>query len=181
MDRQCWLRARSGEPSAMNELVSLLQPRLSRMASYYARRCREDREDLLQEAWAGIFEALPALKLHIGDPEQYLLQYARWRLLDAVRRSLARQPVFLEDELQEAAQVYLPTHDEANVEIAQFLAQLKSTQRAVLMCLLAGLTWREAGLVLACSSANIAYHVRQIKQQYEAWRHGEGIAKNIPA
>ena len=47
--------------------------------------------------------------------------------------------------------------------------RLSVTQRAVLACLLAGLTWREAGDLLGCSSANIAYHVRRIRRQYEAW------------
>ena len=50
---------------------------------------------------------------------------------------------------------------------------MNDRQRAILDCLLAGLTWREAGSVLGCTSANIAYHVRQIRRQYEEWA-GDG-------
>ena len=42
--------------------------------------------------------------------------------------------------------------------------------------LLAGFTWREAGDALGCTSANIAYHVRQIRRQYEAWSGADVIA-----
>ncbi len=52
---------------------------------------------------------------------------------------------------------------------AEFLSRLNTTQRRVLACLAAGLTWREAGRVLGCTSANVAYHVRRIRQQYEEW------------
>jgi len=57
----------------------------------------------------------------------------------------------------------------------EFVSQLKASQRDVLECLLAGLTWREAGTVLGCTSANVAYHVRQIRRQYEAWSSGEVV------
>jgi len=39
----------------------------------------------------------------------------------------------------------------------------------VLNCLLDGMTWREAGDALGCTSANIAYYVRQIKEEYRQW------------
>ena len=32
-----------------------------------------------------------------------------------------------------------------------------------------GWHWREAGRELGCTSANVAYHMRQIRRQYEAW------------
>lgn len=151
------------------------------MASYYARRSREDPDDLLQEAWLGLLEALRDLDTGIGSPEHYLVQHARWRLLDAVRRARLRRC----DSLDRSAS----DHDAAEADsgagapeatqrclefdtvsgIADFAAGLKATQRAVLHCLLAGLTWREAGHALGCSSANIAYHVRQIRRRYTDW------------
>ena len=88
---QCFARAKDGDPSATATLVELLRPRMVRMAAHYARCCREDQDDLLQEAWAGLLEALPALDLRIGSPEQYLIQYARWRLLDAIKRAPLRR------------------------------------------------------------------------------------------
>ena len=168
--------ARSGDRRALDILITRLHPRMARMAAYYARCCREDADDLLQEAWTGLLEALPGVDLHIGDPEQYLLRYARWRLLDAVRRSQAKRvPSTGDDEL-----AYISCDIQHNalreVEMAGFLLELKETQRAILACLLAGMTWREAGNRLGCSSANIAYHVRQIRQRYEAWNAGESPA-----
>jgi RNA polymerase sigma-70 factor (ECF subfamily) len=49
------------------------------MAVHYARCSGEDADDLRQEAWLGLLEALPNLDVRIGDPEQYLVRYARWR------------------------------------------------------------------------------------------------------
>ena len=37
-----------------------------------------------------------------------------------------------------------------------------------------GLTWREAGSVLGCTSANVAYHMRRIRSQYAAWQEETG-------
>ena len=86
-------RAREGDASATRAVVAALHPRLSKMAVYYARCSGEDAEDLLQEAWVGLLEALPHVDLSIGSPDQYLVQQARWRLLDAIRRPPAPLPV----------------------------------------------------------------------------------------
>lgn len=165
----CFERARGGDPAATETIVAALRPRMARMAAYYARCCGEDPDDLLQEAWVGLLEALPALDVGIGSPEQYLLQRARWRLLDAVKRARVRRCTPLDEEA--ADRLTEPALDSAvaAVSVSEFTARLKATQRAVLDCLLAGLTWREAGHVLGCTSANIAYHVRQIRRQYEEW------------
>ncbi len=170
---QCFARAKDGDPSATATLVEMLRPRMVRMAAHYARRCRENQDDLLQEAWAGLLEALPALDLRIGSPEQYLIQYARWRLLDAIKRAHVRRCDFIDDAL---AETLTDSSRESALETAlaavcltDFTVRLSATQRAVLACLLAGLTWREAGELLGCSSANIAYHVRRIRRRYEEW------------
>ena len=170
---QCFARAKDGDPSATATLVELLRPRVVRMAAHYARCCREDQDDLLQEAWAGLLEALPALDLRIGSPEQYLIQYARWRLLDAIKRARVRHCDPIDDALAEtltdpSRETALETALAA-VYVTDFTVRLTATQRAVLACLLAGLTWREAGDLLGCTSANIAYHVRRIRQQYAEW------------
>lgn len=152
----------------MRELYERLSPRLAGLSAYYARRCREDADDLLQEAWLGVFEALPRLDVTIGDPEQYLLRYARWRVLDVVRRSLRREaPTALEEDLSGPGGVGEVLD---SLLLARFLAQLTPIQRDVIACLLAGCTWREAGVLLGCSSANVAYHVRRIGERYRAWR-----------
>ena len=76
----CLERARAGDLSAIETVVTTLRPRIVRMSAYYARCCGEDPDDLLQEAWIGLLKALPELDLHIGTPEQYLIARARWLL-----------------------------------------------------------------------------------------------------
>lgn len=162
-------RARGGDPDATAAVAEALRPRLERMAAYYARRCGEDADDLLQEAWLGLLQALPSLDLRIGSPDQYLIKRAKWRLLDAIKRARIRRCASLDDQLGEPA---TPAADDDALETAgvgEFRSRLKGSQQAVLDCLMDGLTWREAGAVLGCTSANVAYHVRQIRRQYEAW------------
>jgi len=170
----CIERARFGDRAATRDLVEKLRPRVERMALYYARRCGEDADDLLQEAWLGLLQAVPNLDLRIGSPEQHLIQRAKWRMLDHVKRARLRRCAPL--DLNESEPVAPPTdHGLESASMDQFLAGLKAPQRAVLQCLLAGLTWREAGRVLGCTSANVAYYMRQIRSAYAAWE-GEGGA-----
>jgi RNA polymerase sigma-70 factor (ECF subfamily) len=142
------------------------------MAAFYARRCGEDADDLLQEAWVGLLEALPELDIRIGRPEQYLIQRARWRLLDSIKHARVRRC----SPLDEIADFITSPDAETNVDtacVSEFVGQLKSQHQAVLNCLLNGLTWREAGETLGCSSANIAYHVRQIRRRFQEWTDEE--------
>ena len=165
----CYERARSGDPDAMEAVVEALRPRLARMAGYYARCSGEDPDDLLQEAWVGLLEALPVLNLEIGSPDQYLIQRARWRLLDAVKRARVRRCANLEEAAADRLVCPVPENAVASACASEFAGLLKARQRAILDCLLAGFTWRETGHALGCTSANIAYHVRQIRRQYEEW------------
>src|SRR5437764_12290696 len=92
-------RARTGDPVAVAAIVDHLRPRLTKMSAYYARRTGEDADDLLQEAWQGLLEALPQIDLRIGSPEHYLIQRARWRLLDSVKRARIRRCAALDDAM----------------------------------------------------------------------------------
>jgi RNA polymerase sigma-70 factor (ECF subfamily) len=141
------------------------------MAAYYARCTGEDADDLLQEAWCGLLDALPQLDLSIGTPDQYLVQRARWRMLDAVKRARVRRcaPLEFADETLPAGEPWAD-HVVADTTVTAFASRLKKTQRDVLKCLMGGLTWRETGDRLGCTSANVAYHVRQIRREYENWR-----------
>ncbi|MCA1597061.1 MAG: sigma-70 family RNA polymerase sigma factor [Chloroflexi bacterium] len=162
-------RARRGDRTATEAVVSALTPRLARMATYYARCSGEDPDDLLQEAWVGLLESLPEVNLSIGSPEQYLIQRAKWRLLNAIRRSKVRRCVQV-DELETLLAPEGCSETAAAEAFARdFMRRLTTTQRAVLAYLLAGYTWREAGSALGCTSANVAYHVRQIRRRYEVW------------
>lgn len=161
-------RARDGEPAAVSHLAAQLRPRISKMAGYYARRTGEDSNDLLQEAWLGLLEALPGVDVGIGQPEQYLIRHARWRMLDAVKRARVRRTISLEEamlpEMDPSAEDPL-----AEALVSEFARRLKPNQRAVLRCLMSGLTWRETGDALGCTSPNIAYHVREIRKRYQEW------------
>lgn len=156
--------------------MEALRPRLERMAGYYARRCGEDADDLLQDAWVALLDALSEVDLRIGNPEQYLIQKARWRMLDAIKRARIRRCAPLDQE-------WLPDHGDEPAEVAvadvatrEFIGRLTPTQTAIVACLLEGRTWREAGSQLGCTSANIAYHMRQIRREYAVWEE-EGVVR----
>ena len=162
-------RAREGDPSAVRLLVDEMRPRIWKMAAYYARRCGEDADDLAQEAWLGLLEALPELDLAIGQPEHYLIARARWKMLDLVKRERIRRCSPLNEDFTEPASPRIPDAALASACVSEFAVGLKPTQRKVLGCLLSGYTWREAGERLGCASANVAYHVRKIRRRYEEW------------
>jgi RNA polymerase sigma factor, sigma-70 family len=164
--------ARDGDPVARASVVDHLKPRIAKLAVYYARRTGEDADDLMQEAWCGLLEALPDLDVRIGSPEQHLLKRARWRMLDAVRRARVRRCRPLPHE--EMLVVEAGTDSILAQRVAdEFALTLKSTQRNVLHCLLGGMTWRETGDALGFTSANVAYHVRQIRRQFLEWSTDE--------
>lgn len=157
-------RARLGDTLALRALLITLRPRLVRMAAFYARRCPADAEDLQQEAWIGVLEALPNLDIAIGNPHQRLLQYARWRMLDEVRRSVLRERPPEPDPASACDITCGRALD--RLDTAAFLARLTPLQRRIARCLVDGFTWRETGARLGCTSANVAYHVRRIGLQY---------------
>lgn len=165
-------QAKTGSLRAREKLVEILRPRIVSMASYYGRKCGEDADDLLQEAWIGILEALPNLDMSIGSPEQHLILRAKWKLLDAVRRERVRRCTSLDALNLEFEEDKIPAPDQA-VESLEFLNTLPPFRRAVLKYLMEGLTLREIGKALGCSSANIAYHVKSIRISYEEWQAKE--------
>lgn len=163
-------RARDGDPSSKRKVIDALRTRIGRMALYYARRTGEDPDDLLQEAWVGLLEALPELNLDIGSPEQYLVCSARWRVLDAIKRARVRRSTSLEDlDFLEELDGACPDSALSTACVGAFVDHLNESQRGVLRCLLSGLTWREAGEALGCTSANVAYYVRQLRRKYTEW------------
>ena len=165
----CIELARTGDRTATSEVVDDLRPRITRMAAYYARRTGEDADDLLQEAWCGLLQAIREIDMSIGSPEQYLLQCARWRLLDAVKRARVRRCIPLDDSVAENIQSPMHENTLGDTHAATFVDELQGTQRTILGYLIAGFTWREVGDALGCTSANVAYHVRQIRRRYEEW------------
>lgn len=164
----CFEFARAGDPVAKRQVVESLRPRLEKMAAYYATRTGEDRDDLLQEAWVGLLDALPALDISIGRPDQYLLQRAKWRMLDAVKRARLRRCHPL-DESADDVPCNRSGEAAAKAYVGAFTRRLNRRQRTVLNGLMAGMTWREVGAAMGCTSANVAYYVRQIRAEFEAF------------
>lgn len=168
--------ARRGDARSRETLAQQLRPRLEKMAHFYARCTGEDADDLLQEAWLAVWEALPKLDVSIGAPDQFLIQHARWRVLDCLKRARLRRHASLEDAGadEESTFEHILAHGALNdgleaASVRDFCARLNVTQQRIVECLLRGLTWRETGCVLGCTSANIAYHMRQIRRHYQCW------------
>lgn len=146
----------------LHHYVHELTPRLTRMASFYARRGRLDRDDLLQEAWIGLIEAYSRLDERIGSPRHYLIRHARWRLLTYARRAHRHPTLPLQDILcrPDANLSFAETRQ----DLAEAARDLSPVQLRTLSCLASNMTWREAAASLRCSAPNIAYHVRKIRQ-----------------
>jgi RNA polymerase sigma-70 factor (ECF subfamily) len=140
-----------------------LQARIEKMAAYFGRQCGVDEDDLRQEAWVAVLEMLPRLDMSVGTPEQHLLKRARWRILDTIRWQRRRQHVAL-TELETSTEPYLDAR--SNVDLALLQSRLTLIQRRILRGLLEGYTWREVGDLVGCTSANVAYHVRRIREAY---------------
>lgn len=180
------LSARAGDTAAQNRLRETLRPRLESLAGYYASRTGMDAADLLQEAWVAVFEALPTVDVTVGTPTQFLLKHARWQILDHIRWNKRRSHDALDEtyaETMEASDSALGSRsaqpDPSDVETKMFVEDLERRlnvrQRAVLKGLLNGHTWRQIGDTLGCTSANVAYHVRGIRQAYSEMLNGKPL------
>jgi len=173
------IRARGGDAVAQDRLRETLRPRLESLAGYYASRTGMDAADLLQEAWVAVFEALPTVDVTVGTPSQFLLKHARWQILDHIRWNKRRSHEALDDSLTETMEVSennfaisgasalpSPTDVETKMLVEDLERRLSQRQKAILKGLLNGHTWRQIGDSLGCTSANVAYHVRGIRQAY---------------
>jgi RNA polymerase sigma-70 factor (ECF subfamily) len=164
---------------AQEQLRQALRSRLESLAGYYASRTGMDASDLLQEAWVAVFEALPTLDMTIGTPSQYLLKQARWRILDHIRWNKRRTHEALDDLFTETncmddtdfgvsngSGMRSSEDVETEMLISDLEQRLSDRQKTILKGLLNGDTWRQIGDTLGCTSANVAYHVRGIRQAY---------------
>jgi len=184
--------ARDGDSTAQDRLREALRPRLESLAGYYASRTGMDAADLLQEAWVAVFEALPTVDVTVGTPAQYLLKHARWQILDHIRWNKRRSHDMLDDALIETPEVAENnfgtgsarpgTQDvEVKMMIEDLERRLSERQKHILQGLLDGHTWRQIGDSLGCTSANVAYHVRGIRQAFSDLVDNSGEATVIGA
>ena len=156
-------RAKQGDLMAQARVVNDLEARIEKMAAYFGRRCGADADDLRQEAWIAVLETLPRLDLSVGTPEQHLLKRAKWRILDSIRFQRRRQHLALDDAIPSGAAYCDP---QAGADIGRILQDLTPIQKRILRALMEGYTWREVGTLVGCTSANVAYHVRRIREVY---------------
>jgi len=159
-------KAQTGCSRARAQLATALRPRLCSMARYYSRRGNLEYEDLLQEAWCAVYEALPETKLHIGQPEQFLLRRARWAVLDYLKWSLRRQMERLDEGHQEAAAIGTPEVD-LRLALGDLAVGLTPVQRQVLVLVMEGDTCTSAAGKLGCTTANVSYHLGQVRRAVE--------------
>jgi len=146
------------------------------MARYYARRSNVDSDDLLQEAWCAVFEALPETRLHIGSPQEYLLRRARWAILDYLKWSLRRQMAPLDD--YQGEDVRAATEAETVLRLAgdKLADQMTPMQQNVLDLLIAGESCTSAADRLGCTTANVSYHLGQVRRQMQGLFVEEAVA-----
>ena len=159
--------AQTGSSRARAQLAAELRPRLASMARYYSRRGNLDADDLMQEGWCAIFEALPETRLHIGSPQEYLLRRARWAILDYLKWSLRRQMGALEDyqEADEGAETEAETV--LRLAVDRLAEKMTPMQQSVLDLLIAGESCTGAAERLGCTTANVSYHLGQVRRQMQ--------------
>lgn len=186
-------QAKRGDPRAREWIVLQIEPRITSLANHYAWNTRKDKEDLLQDIWVVIFSALDDVDVSIGDPLAYLIQRAKWFILEERRRVWRKNiisEVPLEYVLQYETSLQLSRRSRnhgwssLNYRIRsrsglfdqiwgkQMIGQLRLAlaKRPVQLEVLDGLISGEFPAELArerdCSEQNISYLISQIRRKY---------------
>jgi RNA polymerase sigma factor (sigma-70 family) len=160
-------QARFGDSRSREAVVRHLQPRVESCSRYYSRRCSVDADDLKQEMWLGIFQALERVDVSIGDPVQYLLAHGRFALLTSLRRRrVPNADVEAAEQLpaMESVEQYV-VEDQT---IRGFVRALDDTANRIVSYLMEGHTRSDAARMLGCTPANITYHLRRVSRQLSA-------------
>ncbi len=165
-------RAKNGERVAIAKVVEGLRGRIAGLAAYYASRSAQEPGDLEQEAWVAILEAIPRVRLDVGDPRQYLLKAGRWRMLNYLNEQASRRHDALPDDFDEPVAAQAPARAAAGQVLDRLFERLTDRQAVVLRALLAGHTSAEIARLLHCSTANIAWHVGRIREAYRGVQSG---------
>jgi RNA polymerase sigma factor (sigma-70 family) len=160
-------RARTGDLGAREQVYGLLRERVTRTAKRYAGMTGMDSDDLQQEMWIGMLAGLEQVDSTIGDPLFYLFLRAKWRLLEAVRRSHRTRTEPLADS---GETLFAGFEEEVSARwmATELQSRLGRPQRAILRGLLAGYSQEELSRSLGCTPANVSYHVRKIREGYTA-------------
>jgi RNA polymerase sigma factor (sigma-70 family) len=155
------LRAGRGDVKAQEELIRVLSPRIERIVHHYSWINGVDSDDLRQEAFIAIIEGLDRVDVEIGSSTEYLLKFARWRLLDCLKKILKQK---CEEPQEEPETTASQSSAEASIELLD--THLNETQKEILKYLMEGYTWREIGDLMGFSAANVSHHLKQIRRVY---------------
>ena len=161
-------RARQGDRGAREQISSLLKDRVVRTAGHYASLTGMDREYLQQEMWLGMLMGLQQVDVTIGDPLCYLFLRGKWRLLEAIRRSERERAESLESGAFVPDRAVFEDEVHSRWVALQLHGRLRGPQRAILAGLLEGYLQEELAQSLGCTAANVSYHVRKIREGYQA-------------
>jgi RNA polymerase sigma factor (sigma-70 family) len=156
------VRAGKGDVRAQEELLAMLLPRINSLVRRYSWISGVESDDLKQEAFVAIIEGLKRVNPEIGSSSEFLLKFARWRLLDSLKKVLRRKLELMPNPEMEsdAGETILS----AEAELLE--GRLTDQQKSILNYLVQGYTWREIGQIMGFSAANIAYHLKQIRRIY---------------
>ncbi len=161
-------QARAGCQHSQEEVIGLLSNRLLVTARWYSRQTWLETEDLLQEMRLGVLIGLQQVDLKIGDPLCYLYLRGKWRALAAIRQSNPKWAEELTDSLIDPRPPFeAQVVDQVTVE--SMLQAHQGPRRTILLGLLAGHSQDELAKQLGCTPANISYHVRQIRRDYQKY------------
>ncbi len=154
-------RAGNGDALAQEELFKKLSPRIDKIVQKYAWIDGIEEDDLRQEAYVAVMECLSRVDVRIGSSSEYLLKFARWRLLDCLKKLLRqKRELPREDPKPE------DSHPEPAAQMELLDARLNGIQKQILSYLMEGYTWREIGSKMGFTAANVSYYLKQIRKVY---------------
>lgn len=154
-------QAGEGNVKAQEELLKKLTPRLEKIVRKYEWVHGMDRDDLKQEAFMAVIEGLGRVDITIGSSSEYLLKFARWRLLDCLKKVMRHK----KKELRNMAE-FIPTDANLSAEMELLEGRMTSVQKQILKYLTEGHTWREIGDMMGFTAANVSHHLKQIRKLY---------------
>jgi RNA polymerase sigma factor (sigma-70 family) len=161
-------RARDGDHHARQQISDLLKDRVLRTAGHYANLTGMDREDLQQEMWLGMMIGLQHVDVTIGDPLYYLFLRGKWRLLEAIRRSERERADSLDTGIVVPDRVRFEDEVCSRWLALKLSGRLRGPQQKILQGLLQGHLQEELAQSLGCTAANVSYHVRKIREGFQA-------------
>jgi len=98
------VKAGRGDVKAQEKLLRQLTPRLEQIVRKYEWINGIEADDLRQEAYMAVIEGLSRVDTSIGSSTEYLLKFARWRLLDCLKKIRRRKENLYADVYSEAVE-----------------------------------------------------------------------------